>query len=191
MDPVISSVLRFALGWILAESAYDKLRHRRDFRRTLAAYQLVPGSALAPVAWGLAAIEATLALSLGLGALAPWAQAAFGGVAAPAGVTSAALLALYGAAITINLVRGRRDLDCGCGGPARHQQLGVTLVVRNALLVSAALAAAKAPEPRALSGLDLATTVLAITATLLLRGAGEVLLANGPASARLAAEMRA
>ena len=38
----------------------------------------------------------------------------------PPACAAAALLALYAGAIAINLIRGRRDIDCGCAGAARR-----------------------------------------------------------------------
>jgi hypothetical protein len=45
-----------------------------------------------------------------------------------------ALFALYGAAITINLLRGRQHIDCGCGGDGTPISWG--LVLRNAVLLA-------------------------------------------------------
>ncbi len=191
MDPVVSNVLRLTLAWVLAESAIDKLRDRQGFLRTLAAYQLVPGSFLSASVVALTALETALAAALLSSASVSMLGGEEAGLALVAGLGSAALLGLYGAAIAVNLLRGRRDLDCGCGGPARHHSLGPALVVRNAVLVTAALAAALPAPSRSLTKLDLATTALAVLATILLRAAIEHLLANAPESARLRAEIRA
>ena len=40
-----------------------------------------------------------------------------------AAAAAALLLALYAGAIGVNLARGRRDIDCGCGGPASRQPI--------------------------------------------------------------------
>ena len=47
-------------------------------------------------------------------------------------VGGAALLLAYAAVMAINLVRGRRFIDCGCGGAAQPLSLG--LVLRNVVL---------------------------------------------------------
>ena len=54
------------------------------------------------------------------------------------------LLLLYSAALAMNILRGRKQLDCGCGGAT--QGLGWGLVVRNLTLVAIA---APALEPQA------------------------------------------
>jgi hypothetical protein len=65
--------------------------------------------------------------------------------ASPYGAVAAiALLALYSAAIALNLARGRRDIDCGCLGPGHRQPLSEWLVARNA---AAAIAAATLLAP--------------------------------------------
>jgi hypothetical protein len=102
-------------------------------------------------------------------------------VAASLGVAS--VLLLYGFAIAVNLARGRRDIDCGCGGPAGRQTLSEALVLRNALLAAAALASALPLAPRALGWLDALTATAAVASTALLYAAASQLLAR-PAPTR-------
>ncbi|WP_289141256.1 MauE/DoxX family redox-associated membrane protein [uncultured Brevibacillus sp.] len=45
------------------------------------------------------------------------------------------LLILYSVAIAINLLRGRRDISCGCGGVAGNHPISWLLVLRNLLLM--------------------------------------------------------
>jgi hypothetical protein len=59
-----------------------------------------------------------------------------------AALLAAGLWAAYGACIAAALLRGRRDLDCGCSFGATHRPLGRFHLVRNALLVALALGVA-------------------------------------------------
>src|SRR6202035_1483448 len=68
---------------------------------------------------------------------APWAEAA-----------AAVLLGAFAVAMGINLLRGRRQIDCGCFQGALKQPLRWTLVGRNALLVLLLVAADAAPSGR-------------------------------------------
>ena len=120
MDPVLAHVCRGVLALVFLSAAAHKLRAPRDFVATLRGYGLVPG-ALAPA---VAALLVGAELAIGAGLLAPATQRA-------AALGATALLALYGASIAVNLLRGRRDIDCGCGGPAARQPLSGWLVLRN------------------------------------------------------------
>jgi len=71
----------------------------------------------------------------------------------------AVLLTIYTAGIGINLLRGRRDIDCGCSGPASRHELSEWLVLRNLVLLGAVLPALVLPgigwsSPRPLNWLD-------------------------------------
>src|SRR2546425_10159919 len=113
MDPVIDFTLRTALALLCFVAAGHKLRDRDRFRATLAEYRLLPAG-LVPLAAALVvAVEVAAAGAL----LVPGARAA--GL-----VAAAALLVLYGAAIAINLARGRRDIDCGCAGRSEERRVG-------------------------------------------------------------------
>ena len=118
MDPVIDVALRGGLALLFLVAALHKTRDLGSFHATLANYRLLP-----PRATGAAAL-----VVVALGAVA-----------------EAMLLAAYTGAIAVNLARGRRDIDCGCAGPARRQPLRPWLLVRNAVLIGAALACL-APE---------------------------------------------
>ena len=153
MDPVLHRVLRVSLAGLFAVAASHKLRAPVPFAATLAGYALLPAWALKPVAVVLPALEVALVLAL----LAP-----VPGAAAVAAAGGAALLAVYSAAIGINLARGRTDIDCGCLGPAAADgsvgsPLSAGLLARNAALALACCAVALPAPPRAFVWVDALT----------------------------------
>jgi len=166
LDPALRAALRCALALLWLAAARHKLRDPARFRDALAGYRLIPAPLVRASAAGVAALE----LALGLALLAP------GTGPAPA-LAAAALLALYALAIAANLARGRRAIDCGCG--ARPQPLGEGLVMRNAVLVGIALAAALPATGRALSWIDAPTIAGGAAALAALYAAADAALANG------------
>lgn len=176
IDPVWSLALRAGLALLLAGAALAKLRDLRAFAAALAGYRLLPAALAGPAAVAFAAAELALALALWLPVLR-----------APAALGAALLLSLYGVAIALNLARGRRDIDCGCGGPLGRQTLSEALVLRNALLAAAAVVAALPAAPRALAWLDLWTLAAALASLAALYLAANALLARpGPGPQRFA-----
>jgi len=171
LDPALRAALRAALALLWLAAASHKLRDPGRFRDALAGYALAPAAALR----ALAALVIGLELALGPWLLAP------GTGAAPA-LASAALLAFYTLAITANLLRGRRGLDCGCG--ARPQPIGERLLARNAVLIALALLAALPPTGRALVWLDAATIAGGAAALAALQAAVDAALASGARSLR-------
>ena len=154
VDPVVLATLRAALALLFAAAALHKLRDPAGFGAVLAEYRVLPGALVHIGVWGVPKLEA--AVSLGLLAPGPLGPAA-----------AAVLLTSYGAAIALNLLRGRRELDCGCLGPGQRQPISGALVARNALLAGGALACLLPAAPRALVWLDFAT-IAAATASLAL-----------------------
>ena len=170
IDPVVAVVLRGALALLFVSAALHKLRDLQAFRVALGDYELVPWPLTGLVAPALVAAELGVAALL----LTPWAQ--------PWGFAAAALLlALYTAAVGVNLLRGRRAIDCGCFGPALRLELGGGLVARNALLIAGALAGLLPSAPRALTALDGLPIVAAIGFLSAAYAAASQLLANAPA----------
>lgn len=151
LDPVVLVILRAGLAALLAWSALHKLRDVGAFRSALEGYALLPPLWTVPAGAALIAVEVGLAAALCLPRVGG--AAAFG---------AAALLGLYAAAMAVNLVRGRRDIDCGCGGPAGAQPIGGALVARNALLAAAALASLLPVRWRSLTWIDGLTMVGAV-----------------------------
>ena len=169
LDPALAWVARAALAGLLLGAAAHKLRDLAAFRVALADYELVP--------WWLSGAVVHLVvgaeLAIGTSLLSPWARP-FGLAAA------AALLALYTLAIGTNLVRGRRDLDCGCFGPGLRVELGLPLVVRNLLWIGIALAGLLPTGARALGWVDGVSVAGAVSALALLHQAASHLLAGVP-----------
>lgn len=174
IDPVIDVALRASLAVLFAAAASHKVREPRRFRGTVAEYRLLPATLVTPAALALVAGEIAVATAL----VTPgWRTAGLLG--------AAALLVLYGGAIAINLVRGRRDLDCGCAGPAVRRPISVWLVARNGVLAAIALAACVPVAARPLVWVD-ALTILGSTVTLAaLYASVDRMLANLPGLARV------
>jgi hypothetical protein len=166
LDPVLRITLHTGLALLLLSAAGHKLRAFSAFKAALAGYDLISRRWLAAVSLLVVGLELVTGLSL----LLPRAFI-------PA-LAAAALLATYTFAIAINLRRGRRDIDCGCAGPARRVPLGPGLVGRNVLLIAAALIAALPVAPRSLVWLDAVTVFAGVAMLALLYSAGDTALAN-------------
>ena len=168
LDPVIPLVISLSLAalWLLA--AAQKLRAFDSFSGVLADYRLLPARVTGVCAAAVIGVE----LCLGIGLLMP-----IGRNFALAG--SALVLVLYAGAIAVNLVKGRRFIDCGCSGFAGQQPLGMWLVARNLLLALMAFAATLPVQGRALVWFDAVAVSAAVCISAFLYAAINRLFAQG------------
>ncbi|MBS1767278.1 MAG: DoxX family membrane protein [Acidobacteria bacterium] len=105
----------WGLGLTFLAAALPKLADPPGFAEAIHAYQLVPGAALAPMALVLPWLEGLVALALIAGFLRR-----------NAALIAALLLALFMAALAINLVHGH-PVDCGCFGAAAPRSVAERL----------------------------------------------------------------
>ena len=175
MDPVADITVRAALALLFALATMHKLWDMAGFRTALAGYRLVPTRLVGAAAATLAGAELlTVALLAGSAA---WRSAG--------PMVAAMLLLLYGGAVAVNLVRGRRDIDCGCGRPGARRPLSGWLLARNATLAAAALVVLLPVTPRPLLWLDALTVAGAVAGLAIMYAATERLLVNLPGMARV------
>ena len=169
LDPILTLTANYCVALLFLFACYGKVRSFGVFRATLSDYELVPGALV-----GLSAISiVVLELAIGFGAL-------FRSFAAPVMAAAAVLLLLYAAAIGVNLVRGRRDIDCGCTGPATQQLLSGWLILRNTGLAALAIVGAAPTTQRLLHSADFALVGMALLAAGALYAAINQLMANAP-----------
>jgi hypothetical protein len=143
LDPVFTWILRTSLAVLFATAALHKIRDPRGFLRTFSEYEILPRRLTAPSA--IALVVAELSISVGL---------LVGPRGYQAEIAAISLLLIYTAAIGVNLLRGRRDIDCGCLGPANRQPLSAWLLLRNALLTLGAMVACLPISGRSLTFID-------------------------------------
>lgn len=166
-DIITDTALVLCMRWLLAVifviGSAHKLKSPDAFAATLRGYRLLPALLITPAAYLILTAEliaaSTLLMNTRLGSL-----------------IALVLLFMYIVAISINLVRGRRDIDCGCVGPALRQTLSGWLVSRNIGFVALALLT-MLPEnsPRALEILDWFTALAAaLTFSLILFAATQL-----------------
>lgn len=170
VDAVIARACGAAVALILMIGAIDKLRDRELFEAIVENYRVLPPgpasrwfAALLPVAEIATAGMLLWPSMRGTGALA-----------------AVALLSMFSLAIALSLLRGRRDVDCGCGGASGRQTLAWWLIVRNAALALLALIGAGDGAVRDLAWLDAFTAVAGTLALLALYVFFNQLGANAP-----------
>lgn len=151
LDPVVQIAIAYALAALWLAGAAHKIASPRRFRATVADYRVLPEALVPAAAFTVVALE----LGLGIALVAPIDRFV------PL-VVSSGLLTLYAAAVGVNLLRGRRHIDCGCAGPDLRQPLSAWIVGRNLALAAAALAGALPVEPRALLWLDVVTVIATV-----------------------------
>ena len=141
---VVSAIsLRFFAVWLFVSSALSKLCDIPRFSATLGAYRLVPESLLYPAALAVIAFEILGSFALLPLQLLPEAASAMTYLVPT-------LLLVYAIAMAINLKRGRRSIDCGCGGAP--MPLSRALVLRNVALAGMLLFVLTQTSTSALAG---------------------------------------
>jgi uncharacterized membrane protein len=174
LDPTLLLAIVGGLCLLWCGAGAQKLQHWRYHRDALSRYELLPASWVVPVSLVLPAIE----ILVGIGLLVPE-------IREVAAAGSLALLTVYTSAIGINLARGRRDIDCGCGGPALRQYLSGGLAVRNLCLMGFSVLALAPAGERPLLWVDAVTVSAAVAAGCLLHMAANQALAQAPLLASL------
>jgi uncharacterized membrane protein YphA (DoxX/SURF4 family) len=122
VDPAIAALIVACSALLFGGAAIHKLRDLRRFDEIFAAYGLLPLAARLRLSRAVPLLEVLVAVGLLLDV-----------TRATAACVGIVLLLAYAAAITVNLLRGRRELACGCGGPDDRRPIAPWMVWRNIL----------------------------------------------------------
>jgi uncharacterized membrane protein len=123
-DPVIPVTCSLILSYVFVVASLHKWQNIEEFRTTLTNYQIVPDNLLNVFIFTIPAVE----LLSGIALLIPVSSRL-------AALSAAVLLLMYMFAIGINLIKGRRSIDCGCGGTEQKQAISEWLLLRNGVLL--------------------------------------------------------
>jgi hypothetical protein len=172
LDPVLTHAVGAALSVVLMAGAWHKLRDMAVFSGAVENYRLLPEVLVAPVALALPVWE------MAAGAFLLFASTRFAG-----GMMAILLLLGVTSGVVVNLLRGRVEIDCGCGGLVGHvgeQSLSWYLVGRNVLLFAAVVFALGDESSRVLVWIDYLSVAGGTLALIGLYVAANQLLANQP-----------
>ncbi len=140
---------RTLVGLLLLTAGISKLGNHREFLEVVRDYRLLPENASRFVGRLIPVIEMLVSAGLLFAVLALWMSMA-----------ATALFLLFGSAVAINLLRGRRDISCGCFGPNQNHHLTWGLVARNGILAGlASLVWLVSPRAVGVEQLPIAETV--------------------------------
>jgi hypothetical protein len=125
---------RALIGVILLAAGALKIPAPAAFAKIIIGFKLVPRLFHLPLAYVLPALECTLGVALLLSI-----ESSYEVMARWASLPASVVFVVFAAAIGINLLRGRRDISCGCFGVRESDKITWGLVWRNLLLSAFAL----------------------------------------------------
>lgn len=124
----VQTASRIIVGTILVLGALTKWLNLGWFVGVLKKYELTPRLALKPVAIFIPFLELTVGIMLLLGRWSPWAV-----------YSALSLFLIFTGAVSVNLARGKFDIECGCNGLWKKARIGWHLILRNLGLTGFAL----------------------------------------------------
>lgn len=166
-DPAVNLSAALVLGYVFLLAGWHKCRAPVEFAATLANYKVLPDGLARQGVYLIPVVELMTGAALLIPATRMVAAWAAGG-----------LLCAYIAAIGVNLLRGRRNIDCGCGGPAQKQIISEWMLARNGLLLILVVIVGSQVQPRALLWFDWLTIMPAAVMGCLFYNVINQLLAN-------------
>jgi hypothetical protein len=125
LTTLVSDACTTFIALTFAQSAWHKLSEFDSFTGFVADYQLIPERIVTGVSKSLVAMEAGILIGL-----------AMDDTRTAAAALAVAAFLIYAGAMTLNILRGRSHIDCGCGRAT--QPLHWTLVVRSVALAGVA-----------------------------------------------------
>ena len=146
LDPTFGYLICIGIALLFATAGWHKLRDLEAFTEVFAAYRVLPEGRGRRVAWLIPVLELAIAAALSWQMTRRWAVTAAMG-----------LLIAYAAGMGLNLARGRRELDCGCGTIGSRRSIAGWMVWRNLALALIAAIAALPWVSRPLNGFDMLT----------------------------------
>ena len=167
IDPIVVIAASLLFSYVMMDAGLHKLRKPRHFAAIIDDYRVLPWRPRAVLAAALGALETAAAVAV----LLPVTHAFTAAIVA-------LLLFVYLLVIGINLLRGRRTIDCGCGGPAHGRGLSTWLLLRNGVLIALALALAAAKDSGVSVWLDWLVAFAAAGTFILLYAIGNQMLSN-------------
>ncbi len=124
---LLGILCRAGVGSVFIYASLDKLSHPDGFAQAVYHYRMVPMTLLHPFALLLPMVELVLGIALILG----WARRG-------AALLGGTLSLVFIVALSIALARGL-DISCGCFHTDGGHQVGMSLLVRDAVLLLACL----------------------------------------------------
>lgn len=155
-DPKIHLFIRSLLALMLLSAGAVKMSNWSDFSAAVRNYKLIPEGLASIVARLVPVVEVLVALCLMYGALSPWPN-----------LMAACLFLLFAGAVAVNLLRGRRNISCGCFGTEQGQGLSWMLVLRNFLLAGLAILPVISPAATGMEKLANEETLATVAITFL------------------------
>jgi Methylamine utilisation protein MauE len=142
--------LRLFIGFLLLSVSVNKLKDLRQFRQGIRDYQVLPAfiesseKFLTPISLIIALGELIVGLTLITGIQLTFSV-----------IFTQCLFFIFSGALSINLVRGRKDLSCHCGGALGNHFISWWLVVRNvSFILGLFILLLTPPDPFTLNGLS-------------------------------------
>jgi hypothetical protein len=167
LDPAFGYLIIAGSALLFASAGTHKLRDLARFAEAFAAYRVLPDAWARRLAWLIPALELGVATSL------LWELSRRTAV-----IAAIVVLIAYASGLGVNLLRGRRDLDCGCGTARDRRAIAAWMVWRN-LILAAALGVALLPwSPRSFDLTDLLTVMGGLTVAVTLYAAVDRLLGD-------------
>jgi hypothetical protein len=167
LDPAFGYLIIAGIALLFASAGAHKLQDLARFAEAFAAYRVVPKALARRLAWLIPALELCVAASL------LWEPARRAAAAA-----AVAVLIAYSSGLQLNLLRGRRDLDCGCGTARDRRAIAAWMVWRNLILAAAVGVTVLPWSHRSLSVTDLLTIAGALAVGVTLYAAVDRLLGD-------------
>jgi len=126
-ESIVEAFTVTLLAAVFFAAGISKLRALETFEGVVQNFRLLPERLVAPAAYTLPIVEVAVAAAL----LVPVSRS-YGALAA------VGLIGVFTVAVAINLLRGRREIDCGCFNSELKQRLSWWLVLRNLALAGLA-----------------------------------------------------
>ena len=166
LDPALYDVVRLSCAALLIAGAWHKLSAPAEFAEVVAGHAVAPRRFAKPLARIVPLVEAAAAAAVII-------------LRGPGLALSAALLGGYALVLSVNILRGRAHVDCGCHAFGRRVvTLQWPMVARNmALAAVAAVAALVGRSTRPMNPLDVLTIVASLAVLTLLYASFDELLA--------------